>query len=165
MQLECPRHLDSPHLIPLQQLELLEQVEGSFDTRVQTVEEVKCNIATTLEDPALSVLGNRLSCQEVKMASLSAIRVLIRTRRSARAFRTTMAASQNVGGFWKPLMLYGLAFSPEVAGPIGGEGWSALVEGIQSHPGVVRSFAAPKEALEEMEAMTRSKKSNNHVSG
>ena len=42
VRLGCPRHPDSPHLIPLGRLELLEQVEVAFDTREQTVEEVKC---------------------------------------------------------------------------------------------------------------------------
>ena len=29
------------------------------------------------------------------------------------------------------------------------EGWSAVAEGIQSHPGVVKLFSAPKEAMDE----------------
>ena len=149
VRLGCPRHPNSPHWIPLEKLQLLEQAEVAFDTREQTVEEVKC---ATLDDPALSVLGDRLAFQEAKMTSLSASGILIGTRRSAEAFRTIMGASQevipgqpkSVDWSWLRCQVAGLFF-----GPIGGEGWSAVAEGIQSHPGVVGSFAAPKEAMGE----------------
>ena len=148
VRLGCPRHPDSPHLIPLEKLQLLEQAEVAFDTREQTVEEVKCDFGFGLDDPALSVLGDRLACQEEKMTSLSAGKILIRTRRSAEAFRTIMGASQEVipgqpGDDSWPWPRC------QVAGPIGGEGWSAVAEGIQFHPGVVRNFAAPREAMDE----------------
>ena len=54
-----------------------------------------------------------------------------------------MGATQEVTGVYWPWPYC------QVAGPIGGEGWSAVAEGIQSHPGVVGSFAAPKEAMDE----------------
>ena len=40
-------------------------------------------------------------------------------------------------------------FWVQVAGSIGGKGWSALAEGIQLHPGLVGCFRAPKEVIEE----------------
>ena len=36
-----------------------------------------------------------------------------------------------------------------VRGSIGVEGWTALAKGMQSHPGVVKGFSAPKEVMEE----------------
>ena len=143
VRLGCPRHPDSPHFIPLERLQLLEIVEGTFGTSEQTVEEVKClgfnsrGYRCILDDPELSVLADRLSRQQAKMASLSASLVVIQTERSAKAFRTAMGCSQEVSP------ICGLA----VVGAIGGEGWSALAEGIQSHPGVVELFSAPLEVM------------------
>ena len=138
VQMGCPRHPDSPHLIPLDVFELLEQVEGAFDTTEQAVEMVKTS-PFALDDPALSALGDRLSCQLTKVVSLSATMVFIRTRRSAEALATTMGASQEVS----PILILW------VTGTIGGEGWAALAEALQSHPGVVLSLAAPKEIMDE----------------
>ena len=73
------------------------------------------------------------------MTLVSAYRVRIRTRRSAEAFKTIMGASQEVSA--GALCL--------VARPIGGEGWSAVAEGIKSHPGVIETFVAPLLVMEE----------------
>ena len=52
---------------------------------------------------------------------------------------TTMGASQEVS----PILILW------VTGTIGGEGWAALAEALQSHPGVVQSLAAPEKIMEE----------------
>ena len=63
VQMDCPLHPDSPHLIPLGVFELLEQVEGAFDTTEQAVEMVKTS-PFALDDSALSALGDRLPADE-----------------------------------------------------------------------------------------------------
>ena len=45
--------------------------------------------------------------------------------------------------------MLGISHFVQVTGPIGCKGWSAVAEGIQSHPGVVKLFSAPKEAMDE----------------
>ena len=92
-----------------------------------------------MDDPALSVLGDRLSSQQAKMRFVHAPMVFIRSKESAKAFGEIMEASQRV----RPIHLF------HVAGAIGCEGWSALAKGFKSHPGVVRSFTVSKEVLEE----------------
>ena len=51
--------------------------------------------------------------------------------------------------FQKGQEVLGISHVVQVTGPIGCEGWSAVAEGIQSHPGVVKLFSAPKEAMDE----------------
>jgi len=138
VRLGCPRHPDSPHLIPLERLEFLEQAEGAFDTTEQTVEAVK-TFPFALDEPAMSVLGDRLACQEAKMDTISAMAIYIRTRRSAESFKTIMGASEEASA------VHDLA----VRGGIGAEGWTALAKGMQSHPGVVMGFSSSKEVMAE----------------
>ena len=137
--LGCPRHPNSSHWVTFEKLQLLEQVEAAFDRREQTIEEVNWNSWNNLDDPALSVLGDRLSSQQAKMRFVHAPMVFIRSKESAKAFGEIMEASQRV----RPIHLF------HVAGAIGCEGWSALAKGFKSHPGVVRSFTVSKEVLEE----------------
>ena len=134
----CPRHPDVPHLIPLERLDFLEQVEGAFDTTEQTVEVVN-TFPSALDEPIMSVLGDRLTFQQAKMARLSAMLIYIWSRRSAESFKTIMGASQEV------IQVHDLS----VRGAIGPEGWTALARGIQSHPGVVIGFSAAKELMDE----------------
>ena len=138
VRMGCPRHPDSPHLIPLERLHFLEQVEGAFDTTEQTVEVVN-TFPSALDEPLMSVLGDRLTFQQARMAKLSAMLIYIWSRRSAESFETIMGASREV----IPVM------DLSVRGAIGPEGWTALARGIQSHPGVVMGFSASKEVMDE----------------
>jgi len=139
VRMGCPRHPDSPHLIPLERLEFLEVVEAAFDTTEQTVLSVKTT-PFALAEPALSVLGDRLSWQQAKMAALSTAMVLIGTRKDAEDLKTILEATEEVRDTIHVVW---------ITGRIGVEGWAALGQGVKSHPGRVLTFSAPKAVMEE----------------
>lgn len=136
VQMACARHPES-HVIRFPDFQLLEKVEGAFGTTKQTVELVNCHNYPVTE-AFLFALSSRLSRQQMKMTSFSCpMFVFVSSRESAEFFKNVTQNSEeiNLDLLW-------------VDGLIGQEGWEAVSEGLEFHPGGVSKLYTTKDYME-----------------
>ena len=139
--LSCPNHPDS-HQVYFGDFLLLEAVEGAFGTSEQKLEAISSGRIGLIE-PYLPALTSRLARQQEKLTLLTFASAYVRSKNSAEAFKTLLEASSQVTA----KKYYGRI---SVLGPIGGDGWRVLAEGMRLHPGLLLKYVfVTKDALDE----------------
>ena len=121
MEVICPRH-ENPHSISGYAFLLLEEVESSFGTLLQSIKSIS---VAYLYGPLLSAIVSRMSRQQGKVVSVRVHTIFIKNKSDAHAF-TTLLQAETVS-----------VRILQVTGPIGEDGWQVLARALQTKPNVV----------------------------
>ena len=118
VNLVCPCS-SSPHIISTAAFLLLELVEGSLKTSLQSIQSVVC---LPLEEPFLSALSTRMSRMKESVTEIIVDEIAICSIGSALAFKTLLQAQS-----LSVTTLY-------VGGAMGEEGWRVLAGALRDNP-------------------------------
>ena len=129
--LNRPGHDAEPRRVSLHGFLLLEEVEGSFGTSIQSIEKIKVG---TLEEPHLSVLSSRMMRQGNPVDSIH-----IHTFRLGGGLQSAQAFCVLLQADWVYVVTL------EVTEAIGEEGWRNLAKAIR--PGILDSISVTRDGL------------------